>query len=342
MNDKLSISIILPCFNVEKYVSTCLDSLYSQNIEEKEYEIICVNDDSPDKTRDIIVEYQRKHTNIFLLEHKKNKKQGAARNTGLKHAKGKYVWFIDPDDFIKTNVVPGLINHMERENLEILQFDANFVDETGLETNNIHNYNLNINSECITGHEYIDINIPFWEKPVECWRKIFNRDFLLSNQIFFPEVCFTEDDFHSLHSLLKVNRMKLISDRPIFYRIRENSTMTSEATSWRNARRTSDQVYLSILSLNTIDQSIVPQKTKITLTEHCAYFINNSQKAIFFFPLSEKYFFFNRIKGIEKGILVKYISPKNCVCYHPKLFLFFSIIFSDVLSIVRKIKRSVL
>ena len=103
MKNNLSVSFIVPFYNVEQYIAKCLDSLIDQDIPESDYEIICVNDCSPDNSRNIVIEYQKKHTNIILIEHETNKKLGSARNTGLSKAKGQYVWFVDSDDWILSN-----------------------------------------------------------------------------------------------------------------------------------------------------------------------------------------------------------------------------------------------
>jgi glycosyltransferase involved in cell wall biosynthesis len=115
MNPKLS--IIIPFFNVEKYIAECLESVYNQDIPEEEYEVICVNDCSPDHSRDIVLQYQQKHPNLILIEHEENKMLGAARNTGLRAARGEYVWFIDSDDYIEKNILGKLLSKLLRISL---------------------------------------------------------------------------------------------------------------------------------------------------------------------------------------------------------------------------------
>ena len=87
------LSIVLPCYRVEKQINRCITSLYNQDISEFEYELIVVNDCSPDKTMEIVDGFKIQHKNIISINHEINKGLGAARNTGLKNAQGKYVWF---------------------------------------------------------------------------------------------------------------------------------------------------------------------------------------------------------------------------------------------------------
>ena len=92
------ISIIIPVYNVEKYLRECLDSCINQTL--ADIEIICVDDCSPDNSIKILEEYQAKDYRIKIFRHEKNKNLGAARNTGIQNAIGEYVWFVDSDDYI--------------------------------------------------------------------------------------------------------------------------------------------------------------------------------------------------------------------------------------------------
>ena len=94
----VKVSVILPVWNVEKYISKCFDSLLNQTL--SDIEIICVNDSSPDNVQTIIDEYAKKDSRIVSIKHEKNKGTAAARQTGLNAARGEYVGFVDPDDYV--------------------------------------------------------------------------------------------------------------------------------------------------------------------------------------------------------------------------------------------------
>ena len=96
MSPKLS--VIVPVYNVEKYIGLCLESLSGQTF--KDIEIICVNDASTDGSGDIVRRYMQKDHRITLLNHSKNRGQSVARNTGLKVAQAEFVTFVDSDDFL--------------------------------------------------------------------------------------------------------------------------------------------------------------------------------------------------------------------------------------------------
>lgn len=118
----IKLSIVAPVYGVEKYIRQWLDSVFDQDIPETEYEVICVNDCTPDKSAEIIREYQKTHANLRLIEHELNKKENAARNTGYRAAVGKYIWFNDPDDMIEPKSMETIIGKMEENRLDMLHW----------------------------------------------------------------------------------------------------------------------------------------------------------------------------------------------------------------------------
>ncbi len=116
------ISIIIPVYNVEKYLRECLDSCINQTL--ADIEIICVDDASPDNSIKILEEYQQQDSRIKIFRHEKNKNLGAARNTGLKNATGKYIWFIDSDDYIDKKACQILYDAIKEFDVDMLCFSA--------------------------------------------------------------------------------------------------------------------------------------------------------------------------------------------------------------------------
>ena len=104
----MKISLIVPVYNVEKYIEKCLLSCLKQDIPQSDYEIIVVNDGSPDSSLAIAERIAAAATNIIIVS-QKNGGLSAARNTGLKIAKGDYIWFIDSDDTIKENCLKSIV-----------------------------------------------------------------------------------------------------------------------------------------------------------------------------------------------------------------------------------------
>ena len=117
----MKVSVIVPVYNVEKYIDKCLDSLVNQTL--KEIEIIVVNDGSPDNSQKIIDEYVKKYPDKIKSYIKENGGQGSARNLGLEHSKGEYISFVDSDDWLDYNALEKMYNIAKKEKSDIVICD---------------------------------------------------------------------------------------------------------------------------------------------------------------------------------------------------------------------------
>ena len=106
--NKLKLSIIIPVYNVEKYIEVCIESLYKQNISEDEFEVILINDGSTDNSLSILQRFEIQHTNITVIS-QRNQGLSVTRNNGIKAAKGEYILFVDSDDLIIKNSLKTLL-----------------------------------------------------------------------------------------------------------------------------------------------------------------------------------------------------------------------------------------
>lgn len=122
----IKLSFIIPVYNVEKYVTKCLDSVLVDNAFTGQ--LICVNDGSTDGSAAILEEYAKKYPNVEIIT-QPNAGLSAARNAGIKAAKGEYVCFLDSDDYWQPNVLSGLLKQIERDNLDVLRFRFQNVNE---------------------------------------------------------------------------------------------------------------------------------------------------------------------------------------------------------------------
>ena len=122
----MKLSFIVPIHNVERYLRKCVDSLLEQDFPSSAYEIILVDDESPDACPQICDEYAAAHDNIRVI-HRKNGGLSAARNSGIEIAQGEYLSFVDSDDYWQPNVLGGLMAQVERDKLDVLRFKHQFV-----------------------------------------------------------------------------------------------------------------------------------------------------------------------------------------------------------------------
>lgn len=117
---RIKLSIVVPIYNMNKFLGSCLRSLLNQNIAQDLYEIICVNDGSTDNSKEICVEYLEQNNNIHYFE-QSNKGLSSARNLGISKSNGDYIWFVDADDEIQKNCLATLLNEIYTNNLDILE-----------------------------------------------------------------------------------------------------------------------------------------------------------------------------------------------------------------------------
>jgi glycosyltransferase involved in cell wall biosynthesis len=124
----MQLSIIIPVYNVEAYVSKCLDSVFAQGMDPALYEVIVINDGSPDNSKAIIESYLPKHSNLIFID-QENQGVSVARNRGLDIAKGSYIAFIDPDDCIELNSLPSILNKAFEWNIDVMYLDLKSCSE---------------------------------------------------------------------------------------------------------------------------------------------------------------------------------------------------------------------
>lgn len=224
--DKPLISIIIPVYNVEAYLEECLDSVLKQTYENME--IITINDGSNDKSLKILEEYSLQHNNITVIS-QKNSGQSVARNNGIKIAKGKYLYFLDADDFILPDTFEHLINKMEKNNLDLIRFSAEpFVDNFDKQIdNNQYDYSALFDSTRVYNkEEALKKNyLTYTPSPV---LYILKKSLLFENNILFKPGIIHEDDLFTLEVF--INCKALMYDTKQYYkrRYRPNSTMTTK------------------------------------------------------------------------------------------------------------------
>ena len=217
-NNMVRLSIIVPIYNVEQYVEQCIRSLYNQDILLEEYEVICVDDCSPDGSRKIVEKLQKEYTSLHLITNAVNRKLGGARNAGLDVAKGKYIWFVDSDDYIAPRCLGNILAALEEDDLELVQFDVCEFNERDIIMPQIQYED----KKTITGVEFVlDKQRGDWSHyrcPV-AWNKVYSKEFLVQNHFRFVEHLMYEDTDLSLYMFPFVKRMKHLNIVGYYHRI---------------------------------------------------------------------------------------------------------------------------
>lgn len=225
MTTKAKVAVVLPIYNVEKYLRQCLDSIINQTL--KDIEIICVDDGSTDSCLQILQEYAAKDERIKVIT-QPNSLQGAARNHGLQYVTAPYVYFVDPDDWLDVTCLEKLYNKMTATDADVCILGALHYDDA---------------QQMILPDTFLDMSF-FQNRPSEVCRytdiknAVFRRwgpffriqktDFLRQNNILFPENVQYEDAFFHVQCMILAQRITFCDENLYFYRInRPDSTMSS-------------------------------------------------------------------------------------------------------------------
>lgn len=216
----VKLSFILPCYNVERYIADCLDSIYAQDMSEDEYEVICVDDCSTDNTCMVIEEWVNLHSNLTLIRNPRNMRVGIARNVGIKNANGEFVCFVDADDMLPKSVMTNICSVAINDNLDVLLYNNIVVDNREYREGTVMFRDSDVRSGGDYLEEYLKGNIGYVGAP---WAKLFNRLFLLQHSIWYSDLVYSEDAAFVWEVMICANRVKSISDVGYIYRGNETS-----------------------------------------------------------------------------------------------------------------------
>lgn len=215
----IKLSFIVPIYGVEQYLHKCVDSLLAQDIPSSEYEIILVDDGSPDACPQICDNYAEAHKNIRVV-HRENGGLSAARNSGIKAAKGKYVCFVDSDDYWEPNVLKGLMEQIDREQLDVLRFDFRNVNERYEEfhPNKAPKRDLDYSETVTNGEDFLNNRLGQM-----CYAVMFVIKRELLDSCVFKEGIYFEDVEWTPRMLLRAKRVASTSTIVYNYLWREGS-----------------------------------------------------------------------------------------------------------------------
>ena len=220
--DKKICTIVVPCYNVEKYIDRCVNSLVNQTLSHSEYEIILVDDASADDTWKHITDWEQRFPELIMAIHcDENGKMGKARNIGVSYASGEYIGYTDSDDWVEPDMYKTLLDEAYAGNQDIVvcrsMRDAGngIIDNPG--TGSVKKIYIDMDSK---RRELLVTN----EMSYVVWDKIIKRDLLLNNNIVFPEGIAYEDIYYG--TLLHVYARRIAFVDRIFYHYYVNPKST--------------------------------------------------------------------------------------------------------------------
>ena len=292
------VSVIVPIYNVEKYLEKCLDSLVNQTLED--IEIILVNDGSTDNSGQIAKEYASKYKEKIVYLEKQNGGLSDARNYGLEYAKGDYISFVDSDDYISKNLYSELARYME-EDYDMVKF--------GILTVNLKNNKITQNEtkqfESKTGEEAFDILYKTDKMTEVAWGYLYKASFWKENNFKFTKDMYHED--FGLIPLVILKAKKVASTNILgYYYVQSDKSITRNSDEKKKLKMSYDLLKFYDQMLLEIEKYEIGKKAieniKIYYTNCILLEIKNISSKI----ERQKY-----IKEIKKRKMIKNIKVRN-------------------------------
>ena len=227
---KKLLSVIVPIYNVQDYLHDCINSLLEQNIDTHKYEIILINDGSKDRSNEIIDKYKEKFENIKVF-HFQNSGLGATRNKGIELANGKYIAFLDGDDFMFENGYSNLLESADYNNADVVTSPVERFEDGKYTRSGLHKkvdftpkISTNLNETISLLYDTTSTN------------KIYKLAFLKKHQLYFPEDVVYEDIYFTMRVYAKSQTINIIDDITYVWRIRtgENISISQDRFNIQN------------------------------------------------------------------------------------------------------------
>lgn len=292
------VSFIIPVYNVEKYISSCIDSILAQSY--PNYEIILVDDGSPDNSGQICDQYALKDKRIKVI-HKTNGGLSDARNTGLYSAQGKYVIFLDSDDFwIDKNHLETLLNNINKNN-DFIGFNCCYYYPSSNSFKEWPKYPPILKTS-IDKKDKIEALIKTGTFPMSACLKIIKKDFLLNNKLLFPIGIYAEDIPWFINLLHSSNSFSFTNLYIYAYRKEVNSSISSSF---------SDKKYTDLFNILKCGIENINKTNKIDkiLLSFWAYEFTILLGMVNFYPKNDRRYKFNQLKEYI-WLLQHRINPK--------------------------------
>lgn len=287
MNDNIKVSIIVPIYNVEKYLKKCLNSLVNQTIATN-IEIICINDCSPDNCLKIIQEYQEKYGDqlIKIINHLENKGVAISRNDGLEIARGEYIGFVDPDDWVDLNFFEVLYSKGIESGADIVKGNFKKVKNGKRAIISKQNNIISKNIVLFCG--------------IGWWSAIYKNEMIKNNSITFPNICNGEDDVFLTKTKYYTNRIEVVNDVFYYYFQHLDSLSSLYSNRMTNSSILCRQMQLDFLNSVPID-----------IENYIMYFDRFLEELIWYYTevLNNKNLFGDKI-NISRGIIDMYGACK--------------------------------
>ncbi|WP_235853225.1 glycosyltransferase family 2 protein [Luxibacter massiliensis] len=221
-------SIVMPVYGVEQYISRAISSVQEQTFEA--WEIILVDDCSPDKSAAVAEEFARDDQRIRIVSHKENKGLSGARNTGIQEAKGAYIWFMDPDDYVDGDLLERVKLSLEENPAEAVLFGL--VEEYYGRDGDLE-YTHSICPKEVLYQDQAELRkavISLEQQTLYgyAWNKIYNLEYLKERRLAYEDVKLIEDILFNVKYFMDIERLNVLGFTPYHYGKRMNASLTNK------------------------------------------------------------------------------------------------------------------
>lgn len=249
----IKVSVIIPVYNAEKYLSQCLNSILGQTLGDTE--VICVDDCSSDKTPQILAEYARADGRVRVITNERNLRTGLSRNIGLASAEGEYVLFLDADDWFETDYLESAVKQADADCADICISGYDLIDDrTGEQSaSNWHRKKKLLPEGTFSPEENADYLFQMTDGQV--WDKLYRRSFLEKTGLSFPDSKAAEDTAFVYRTLLCAGRITSCPRAFVHYRVnRAESVSKSFAADPQAPFEAFETVYAFLLEHNLFEK----------------------------------------------------------------------------------------
>ncbi len=273
----MRLSIVTTMYNSAKYLPKCVDSLLKQDLLEDDYEIILVNDGSPDNSLELAEQYASRHKNIKVLSHP-NKGLAGARNTGLEAAQGEYLCFVDPDDYVHANIYGKLLGMMDEGHLDMLRFNYDMVNEDYQILSKPKGTVIDYSRQIMDGETFMDERLGYG---CFVWSYIYRLSFLRKTGVLFKEGAYFDDANWLPHVCCKAERIDS-ADFVCYHYLQRNGSILNGMTEEAKQKKIKGQIDL-ICNLQNFARQTDSKKVK----HWCLSMVSVTVLAIMSFAVQE-------------------------------------------------------
>ncbi|MFQ6793630.1 MAG: glycosyltransferase family 2 protein [Thomasclavelia sp.] len=311
------VSIIVPVYNVEKFLGKCLESIITQTYQN--IEIVVINDGSTDNSLAICQEYEKKDSRIYLIN-SMNEGVSSARNKGIKKATGKYLAFVDSDDYIEKNMIETLVKRQKETNAELVICDLFFENIYGNCITQKNNFNINYVLLKDTAISVLSIKKGFYGFLVN---KLFIRDIIIKNSIMLnPKIRFREDLLFCIEYIRYINFSSYVKNKFYHYVNHENATTSEKNIT--NAKKIENRInsleanYLIMIAAKKYNDRTILNKAKnlfyVNYGETLDAISDKQISLKYMAKYSFKYFdFFKSLLDMKIPLYLKIIAIKGVI-----------------------------